>query len=87
MEKIEDVAKVSSKGQIVIPKEIREKMGISPGEKVIVMTRNEEIILKKTRKLSLEEISERIEKIARKEKVDIDKLIDEAIRWARSKQS
>jgi AbrB family looped-hinge helix DNA binding protein len=87
MEKIEDVTKVSTKGQVVIPKEIREKLGILPGEKVVIMTRDEEIILRKAKKLSLEEISEKMEKIAEKEKIDIDKLIDEAIRWARSKQS
>jgi AbrB family looped-hinge helix DNA binding protein len=87
MEKIEDVTKVSTKGQVVIPKEIREKLGILPGEKIVIMTRDEEIILRKAKKLSLEEISEKMEKIAEKEKIDIDKLIDEAIRWARSKQS
>jgi AbrB family looped-hinge helix DNA binding protein len=87
MEKIEDVTKVSTKGQVVIPKEIREKLGILPGEKMILITRDEEIILKKAKRLSIEEISERIEKVVEKEKVDIDKLIDEAIKWARSKQS
>ena len=29
------IVKTSSKGQIVIPKEIREKLGIIPGEKVL----------------------------------------------------
>ncbi|MGC9203285.1 MAG: AbrB/MazE/SpoVT family DNA-binding domain-containing protein, partial [Thermoproteota archaeon] len=37
MEEIEDVTRVSSKGQVVIPKEIRERLGILPGEKVVVM--------------------------------------------------
>jgi hypothetical protein len=41
--------------------------------------------LRKAKKLRLEEISEKMEKVAEKEKIDIDKLIDEAIRWARSK--
>ncbi len=30
------VVKTSSKGQIVIPKEIREKLGIGPGKKVLL---------------------------------------------------
>jgi AbrB family looped-hinge helix DNA binding protein len=30
------VVKTSSKGQIVIPKEIREKLGIRPGKKVLL---------------------------------------------------
>jgi antitoxin PrlF len=87
MEKIEDITKVSIKGQIVIPKEIRDKLGILPGEKIIIMTRDDEIILKKAKKLSIEEISERIEKVVEKEKIDVDKLIDEAMKWVRSKQS
>jgi len=87
MEEIEDVTKVSSKGQIVIPKEIRDRLEILPGEKIIVMTRGEEIVLRKARKLSLEELSEKIASVAEKKKVNVDKLVDEAIRWARSKQS
>jgi AbrB family looped-hinge helix DNA binding protein len=30
------IVKTSSKGQIVIPKEIREKLGVTPGEKVML---------------------------------------------------
>jgi AbrB family looped-hinge helix DNA binding protein len=30
------VVKISAKGQIVIPKEIREKLGIIPGKKVLL---------------------------------------------------
>ncbi|NHV06287.1 MAG: AbrB/MazE/SpoVT family DNA-binding domain-containing protein [Thaumarchaeota archaeon] len=87
MEEIEDVTKVSSKGQVVIPKEIRDRLEILPGEKIIVMTRGEEIVLRKARKLSLEELSEKIASVVEKKKVNVDKLVDEAIRWARSKQS
>jgi AbrB family looped-hinge helix DNA binding protein len=87
MERIEDITKVSSKGQIVIPKDIRRRLGILPGEKMIVMTRNDEIILKRIKEISLEEIAERTEKIIKKEKINVDKLIKEAIKWARSKQS
>ena len=87
MEEIEDVTKVSSKGQVVIPKEIRERLGILPGEKIIVMTRDEEIVLKKARRLRLEELSEKIAGAAEKNKIDVEKLIDEAVRWARSKRS
>jgi AbrB family looped-hinge helix DNA binding protein len=30
------IVKTSSKGQIIIPKEIREKLGVTPGEKVML---------------------------------------------------
>jgi len=75
VEEIEDVTKVSSKGQVVI----------LPGEKIIVMTRDEEIVLKKARRLRLEELSEKIAGAAERNKIDVEKLIDEAVRWARSK--
>ena len=35
------VATIGTKGQIVIPRDIREKLGIGPGDKVVLMTRGE----------------------------------------------
>jgi len=87
VEEIEDMTKVSSKGQVVIPKEIRERLGILPGEKIIVITRGEEIVLKKARRLRLEELSEKIAGATERNKIDVEKLIDEAVKWARSKRS
>lgn len=81
--KIEDIVKVSPKGQIVIPKEIRRRLGFSGGERLLVMSRGEEILIKKLEKLSIEEIGEKIEVIAKEKGIDVDKLIDEAIEWAR----
>jgi len=80
---IVDVVKVSSKGQIVIPKEIREVLGIVPGSRLVVMLTDDEILLKKLEELSVEEISERIEKTVRKMDIDVDRLIEEAIEWSR----
>jgi len=82
-EKIEDIVKVSPKGQIVIPKEIRKRLGISAGEKMLVTSRDKEILIKKIEGLSIEEIGEKIEAVAEEKGIDIDKLIDEAIEWAR----
>jgi len=80
---IVDVVKVSSKGQIVIPKEIREVLGIVPGSRLVVMLTDDGILLKKLEELSVEEISERIEKTVRKMDIDVDRLIEEAIEWSR----
>ena len=82
-EKIEDVVKVSPKGQIVIPKEIRERLGVIAGEKLLVMSRDKEILLKKMEKLSIEEIGEKIERAAREKGINVDNVISEAIEWAR----
>ena len=35
------IVKASSKGQIVIPKEIREKLGITPGKRILLRVVNE----------------------------------------------
>jgi antitoxin PrlF len=83
--KIEGVVKVSSKGQIVIPKEVREKLGVNAGEKLLVIRRDGEILLKKMG-LSVEEIGERVEKAAREKGIDVDKLISEACEWARKSE-
>jgi len=81
--KIEDIVKVSPKGQIVIPKEIRRRLGISGREKLLVMSRDKEILIRKLEKVSIEEMGEKVETTAREKGIDVDKLIDEAIEWSR----
>lgn len=76
--------KVSSKGQIVIPKEVRRRLGITPGKKLLVAVGDEEIVLRKTEDISLREVSKRTSAVASGKKIDVDTLVDEAIRWARS---
>lgn len=45
-------AKVTSKGQITIPKEIREKLGISPGERIGFVEKRGIFFIKKPLKKS-----------------------------------
>jgi len=45
-------AKVTSKGQITIPKEIREKLGISPGEEIGFVERRGVFFIRKPMKRS-----------------------------------
>lgn len=82
-EQIEDVIKVSSKGQIVIPREIRKKLGMKSGEKLLVLTCDGDILLRKTKQVSLDDIAERIDKVVKEEGIDVDKLVAEAVDWAR----
>jgi antitoxin PrlF len=82
-EQIEDVIKLSSKGQIVIPREIRKKLGLKGGEKLLVLTRDGDILLRKAKELSLDDIAERIDKVTKEECIDVDKLVAEAVEWAR----
>lgn len=82
-EQIEDIIKVSSKGQIVIPREIREKLGVTGGEKLLVLTRDGDILLRKTKESSIEELGRRVDKTIKEESVDVDTIIAEAVEWAR----
>jgi AbrB family looped-hinge helix DNA binding protein len=82
-EQIEDVIRVSSKGQIVIPREVRKKLGVKGGEKLLVLTRNGDILLRKTGEVSIEDIAKKIEKVTGEESIDVDKVVAEAVEWAR----
>ena len=54
------IAKISQNGQIVIPAEIRELMGIEPADRFLVISEGDDIVLrklkKKTRKKELIEL-------------------------------
>ncbi len=45
-----DVVTISSKGQIVIPKKVREEAGLAEQDKLLVVSDREQIILKKVSK-------------------------------------
>lgn len=59
------IAKISRSGQIVIPAEIRELMGIEPADRFLVISEGEDIVLrklkKKTRKKELIELLDSIQ--------------------------
>jgi len=42
-----DVTKVSDKGQVVIPKEVRDRLRLSPGTKLIVVATDDAIVLQR----------------------------------------
>ena len=54
--------KMSSKGQIVIPEEIRERLGFGPGVKFLVMGEGDVIILKSISTPSLKDFDRIIKK-------------------------
>ena len=82
-EQIEDVIKGSSKGQIVIPREIRKKLGVKGGQKLLVLTCDGDIVLRKAKEVSLDGLGEQIDKVVKEECIDVDKLVAEAVEWAR----
>ena len=46
------MAKVTSKGQVTIPKQVRDKLGVQPGESIRFEEKNGIIIIKKALKKS-----------------------------------
>lgn len=79
----EDVVKVSTKGQIVIPKELRKRLGIEPGKRLFVATEKDVILLRKVEEMSLQDVSEKLSSVVARERLNVDSLVEKAIRWAR----
>ena len=50
-----DVARLSVKGQVTIPVEIRRKLGLKDGDKVVFMEKSGEIVLMNPNRLAFEE--------------------------------
>lgn len=48
----EEVLKVSSKGQVVLPSEVRRTLGISKGQRLVVTVEGGVILMKPVRRLS-----------------------------------
>jgi AbrB family looped-hinge helix DNA binding protein len=44
---------VTSKGQVTIPKELRERLGLRPGDRVEFLLHEGEVVLRKRERLSL----------------------------------
>ena len=61
-----ETTKMSSKGQIVIPEDIRNRLGLKTGDKFLVMGDKDVVILKALSNPSLEEFDDLI-KAARKQ--------------------
>ena len=79
--------RLSSKGQIVIPEDIRDKMGFHIGDQFIVVAKKDVVILKTIHKPDLDEFKELIleaRKAAKKAGISKNS-VKEAIRETRRK--
>lgn len=79
--------KVSFKGQITIPKELRKKLEIKPGDFVIFAEEGKKVVLKKARISPEKEFNKLVAVLDKKVKqLGIkDKDIEDAVKWARQK--
>ena len=85
-----DLVKMSPKGQLVVPQDIRADEGFAPGDRFIHLPIKGGILFKKVEmpdvKSEFQKLSKEIEKQFKKQKVTPED-VDEAIKWARRKSS
>ena len=76
-----ELAKVTSKGQITIPKSIRDMLNIKEGSKILFFQKENEIVIKNAAMLSLEKIQEdfkgEAERLGLETEEDVVKMIKE----------
>ena len=63
-----DVTSISSRGQVVIPQKLRDRLGLHSGEKFIVLGENDTVILKRIATPSKEHLIKELEVIAKEGK-------------------
>lgn len=66
MEGIVEMGTVSSRGQICIPSDIREGMGLKEGSKVLFMLQDDALIVKKVSTQTFAEITKPLKEAAKK---------------------
>ena len=83
-----ELVKMSPKGQLVVPQEIRKKEGFEPGDRFVPFEIKEGILFKKVKmpnlKNEFKKLSEEIQKKFRDYNIK-ESDVKEAIRWARRK--
>ncbi|MBI2144320.1 AbrB/MazE/SpoVT family DNA-binding domain-containing protein [Candidatus Woesearchaeota archaeon] len=60
-----EITKITTKGQVVIPQDIRDEKGIKPGERFIVYDLEDSIVLKRVKNLEAARTIDEFEKAFR----------------------
>jgi bifunctional DNA-binding transcriptional regulator/antitoxin component of YhaV-PrlF toxin-antitoxin module len=85
---VTDLVKMSPKGQLVVPLEIREQENFQPGDRFVAFPTKEGVLFKKIRipdiKAEFDKVSMEITTHFKKHKI-AKKDVKEAIKWARKK--
>ena len=81
----EEIVKMSPKGQLVVPKEIREETGFEPSDRFIAMPIEDGVIFKKVNidvESEYQRLSDQIQQRFDEQDIDED-IVEDAIEWAR----
>lgn len=80
-ENVMEVARITSKGQITIPSEIRKKLKLKEGDKVIFLEYGDNFIFANSSMIALKEFQEKMKGKAEEQGIyseeDVDKLVKE----------
>jgi len=82
-----ELAKITLRGQITIPVEIRRKLGVKDGDKVIFIEENGRIVMENSVRIALKEVQEAFqgeaERVGLKNERDVVTMIKESRREKR----
>ncbi|MDP3733926.1 MAG: hypothetical protein Q8R37_01740 [Nanoarchaeota archaeon] len=85
-----EIVKMSLKGQLVVPQEIREAEGFNAGDRFVPLPVKNGVLFKRVKipnvRIEFEKLSKEIEGQFKKHNIT-GKDVDEAVRWARKKLS
>ncbi len=81
-----ELAKVTTKGQITIPKSIREMLDLKEGSKIIFMQKGKDIVIQNSAMLALEKIQDAFEGEAERLGLETEEDVIEMIKEFRKKR-
>lgn len=83
-----DLVKMSDKGQLVVPQDIRENLNLFPGERFIAFAVQDGVLFKKVDipkvKLDFNSLAKEVEAQFKRNKVKAND-VSEAVKWSRKK--
>jgi len=85
-----DIVKMSSKGQLVVPEDIREEEGFEAGDRFVPLAVKDGVLFKRVKlpelRVEFEQLAKDIEAHFKKERISPED-VHEAVKWARKKSS
>ena len=76
-----ELAKITVRGQITIPVEIRKKLGVKDGDKVVFLEENGRIVMENSVRIALKEVQEAFrgeaERVGLNDERDVVSMIEE----------
>ena len=72
-----EVSRISSKGQVTIPKTIRELLNLNEGDRVAFLEENRKIMITKASLIALNELQDALSKEAKEKSITEEELLNE----------